>query len=104
MIARFVTRVGTLGVVAILVLAGLAIGLGGGLVEHFRLTSDQEQQQGDQTGGQSDSQSGSQSGSQSENQSGSKSENESDTQAGSQTGSEARQGNDNTESQQGQQN
>jgi hypothetical protein len=54
MIERFVARVGRLGAILILAAAVLVIGLGGGVVEHFRLAAQQEQQ-GEQTGSQSTS-------------------------------------------------
>jgi uncharacterized protein HemX len=49
MIDRFVARVGRLGAILIVVLAVVLIGLGGGVVEHFRLAS-QNEQQGEQAG------------------------------------------------------
>ena len=104
MIERFLTRVGTFGAIAILVVAVLLIGFGGGVVEHFRLTAGQEQQgdtqQGDQ--GKSGSQQENQSGTQEESQqgqqgkTGSQQEDQSGTQGQSQEGentsSGARQG------------
>src|ERR1700730_13535196 len=50
MIERFLARVGTLGAILILALAVLVVGFGGGVVEHFRLTAQQSEQQGDQNG------------------------------------------------------
>jgi hypothetical protein len=67
MIAKLIARIGALGVALIVVAALLVGGLGGGLVEHFRLAADQQQGQHDeQTGNQggSEGQGGSQSGSQ----------------------------------------
>ena len=54
MIERFVARVGRLGAILILAAAVLVIGLGGGVVEHFRLAA-QSEQQGEQTGSQAGS-------------------------------------------------
>jgi hypothetical protein len=51
MINRFLARVGTFGAILILALAVLVVGFGGGIVEHFRLTSSNAQQ-GDQNGSQ----------------------------------------------------
>lgn len=58
MINRFLARVGTFGAILILALAVLVVGFGGGVVEHFRLTSSNAQQ-GDQSGSQ-DGQTGTQ--------------------------------------------
>lgn len=68
MIERFLARVGTFGAISILVVAVLLIGFGGGVVEHFRLTSNQEQQGDSQQGGQGNS------GSQQEDQAGAQGE------------------------------
>jgi hypothetical protein len=59
MIDRFVARVGRLGAILIVALAVVLIGVGGGAVEHFRLTS-QNEQQGEQAGSQAGSQQGEQ--------------------------------------------
>jgi hypothetical protein len=70
MITRFIARFGTVGVVALLVALFLLGGVGGGLVEHYRLAA-QSEQQGEQTGGQSEQQSqqgGGQSGAQESSQ------------------------------------
>jgi hypothetical protein len=68
MIAKLIARIGALGVALIVVAALLVGGLGGGLVEHFRLAADQQQQgqNGEQTGNQggSDGEGGSQGASQ----------------------------------------
>lgn len=72
MIERFVARVGTVGAIAILALAILVIGFGGGVVEHYRLAA-QTEQQGEQNSGpsgsreQKDAESGSEEGNQSGN-------------------------------------
>jgi hypothetical protein len=78
MIDRFLARVGTFGVILILVLAVLTTGFVGGVVEHFRLAAQHEQQgeQGDKGAG-SQSQKGAQAGKQGESQ-----ENENGTGAG----------------------
>jgi hypothetical protein len=56
MFERFVTRVGKAGAIAILAAVILAIGVSGGMVEHFRLAATSEQQQGstEQSDGSSD--------------------------------------------------
>ena len=71
MIERFVARVGKAGAIAILVVAILIIGFGGGVVEHYRLAA-QTEQQGEQNSGQAGSkeQKESESGSKEGNQSG----------------------------------
>ena len=70
MIERFLARVGTLGAILILALAVLVVGFGGGVVEHFRLTAQQSEQQGDQNGTQGGSQQEDQSGTQGKSQAG----------------------------------
>jgi hypothetical protein len=69
MIDRFLARVGTFGVILILVLAVFTTGFVGGVVEHFRLAA-QHQQQPEQsdTGAQNQSQPGDQAGQQGESQ------------------------------------
>jgi hypothetical protein len=54
MIDRFLARVGTLGVIAILTVAVLATGVAGGVLEHVRLSAQhaQPQQQSKQAGSQ----------------------------------------------------
>jgi hypothetical protein len=54
MIERFVARVGKVGAILILAAAIVVIGFGGGVVEHFRLTANTEQQ-AEQGGSQSGS-------------------------------------------------
>ena len=44
MVARFVARGGVLGTVVLVVLAVAVIGFAGAVVEHYRLASQQEQQ------------------------------------------------------------
>lgn len=61
MIDRFLTRVGTMGAIAILTVAVLATGVAGGVVEHFRLSAQHaEQQQAEQSGSQQETQPGEQ--------------------------------------------
>jgi hypothetical protein len=93
MINRFLARVGTFGAILILALAVLVVGFGGGVVEHFRLTSSNAQQ-GDQNGAQGETQDG-QTGTQGESQqgeqgnSGSQQAGQSGTQGESQEGDNA---------------
>jgi|GEM_PF-6646923 len=93
MINRFLARVGTFGAILILALAVLVVGFGGGVVEHFRLTSSNAQQ-GDQSGPQGETQDG-QTGTQGESQqgeqgnSGSQQAGQSGTQGESQEGDNA---------------
>jgi hypothetical protein len=92
-INRFLARVGTFGAILILALAVLVVGFGGGVVEHFRLTSSNAQN-GEQTGSQGDTQAG-QAGTQGDSQqgqqgnSGSQDEGQSGTQGQSQEGDNA---------------
>ena len=89
MIARLVARIGTVGLALAFVAALVLGGVGGGLVEHVRLTSDQ--QQGEQSGNQESS---------AEGQSGAQGASRED-QTGSQSTSQ--EGNNTNSSQQGEQ-
>lgn len=55
MIQSLIAKIGTLGVVAILAAGVVVVGVGGGLVEHYRLTGQQESQGGEQSGSQTGS-------------------------------------------------
>jgi hypothetical protein len=53
MLEKFVARVGKVGAIAILAAAIVVIGVGGGAIEHFRLTANTEQ--GEQNGSEANS-------------------------------------------------
>jgi hypothetical protein len=96
MVERFMARVGTIGAILILAAAVLVTGIGGGVIEHYRLAAQQQQgdQSGDQSGGQGASQEG-QTGTQGESKqgeqgtSGSQQEDQAGTQGQSQEGESA---------------
>lgn len=92
MINGFLTRIGTAGAILLLVVAVAIIGLGGGVIEHYRLTAQQTE-----PGAQSDSQDESQ-----QSQSGSQGESQ-QSQSGSEGESQQSQTGSQGESQQGEQ-